>query len=96
MNTQQQYIYDKIKEAVVVASAQDNMELYEVAEPIIRYIVTVFAIAKGYDSIDNEQIQELEQEYYTQEKPNYISAVLLQSLNILTMTDTVRATKEKP
>ena len=97
MNKEQLYIYDGLRELVALANTQDSLSIDQITEPIIRYLVTAFSILKGYDRIGPEHLSELVREYETTPQTdntrfNYISAVLLQSLNILNMTLSVRAT----
>lgn len=73
--------------------ADESLEVEEVVQPIINYLVTLLGLLKGYEEINTDQIKELELEYYKAGIPEYMSAVLLQSLNILDMTERVLATK---
>lgn len=91
MNNQQQFIYDKLKEAVALTSAQRPVGVHEIIEPISRYLITLLSLHEGYSALDEDAMKDLEQRYY--ESPQYNIAVLLQMINILDMTERT-ATRE--
>lgn len=91
MNAQQQYIYNKLKEAVALANVQEPLRVHEVVEPVCRYMITLLSALKGYNELDNDALKELELEYH--KSPQYDTAVLLQMINILDMTEHI-ATRE--
>lgn len=91
MDSQQQLIYRKLKEAVALANAQDPMGVHQVVEPVCRYMITLLATLKGYEKLDKQALKELELDYH--KSPQYDTAVLLQMINILDMTESI-ATRE--
>lgn len=91
MNTQQQYIYEKLKEAVALSNAQEPLGVHEVVEPVCRYMITLLSALEGYDKLDKQALKELELRYH--KSPQYVTAVLLQMINILDMTEHI-ATRE--
>jgi len=93
MNNKQKLVYEKLKEAVALANAQEPLGVHEIVEPIIRYLVTLLALYEGYSSLDADALKKLEQEYY--ENPQYNIVTLLQCINILDITENVTKKEDK-
>ncbi len=85
MSPQQTFILAKLKEAVALANAQEPLGVHEVVEPITRYLITLLAALEGFKKLDKEALKELELRYH--KTPQYTTAVLLQMINILDMTE---------